>query len=71
MKKYEHIHIHIVIKKEEIPDRILNFLKLKTKYKSIFFFGILKILEAEMEKEENKRRKERIEKQIKDILKLL
>ena len=66
-----YLHLHIAIRKDEIPERIVKFIRLRIGLKDAFLFGILKMLEMELEREEDTKKKEYLQENIRQLKKSL
>ena len=63
----EWIRIETAIKKGEVDESILNFVKLKVGFKDTLLFGIIEVLEREKERMQDKKKREGIQKSIEQI----
>ncbi len=69
--KNEWIRIETAIKRGEVDDTIINFIKLRIGIKKTFLYGVIKILEIQLENEEDERKRKAILNHIKEIRKSL
>jgi|Deesub1362A_J573_1020465.scaffolds.fasta_scaffold01023_5 hypothetical protein len=67
----DYIKIEARFKKGEIDEAIINIIKVKMKLKDAFLLGVLKFLENEMSKEDDKVKRKMIEKRIAEIKRCL